>query len=105
MRGFAPLSTPAFLIHHPKFVVIPNFIGKAWPKAADRMSRGFSVKIGHVPALRAREPRHVLASYVVIGQTPSAGSRVLYAGTKTADGYANPIVLLKIGLSDGNTNG
>jgi hypothetical protein len=98
MHGVAPQSTPGFLTHHPRFAVIPNLVGRIWPRASSLVSKGYSVQIGHVPSLPARDPRDALGAYVVLRQSLVAGTRVVFAGTKTETGYANPILLLVIGV-------
>jgi beta-lactam-binding protein with PASTA domain len=98
MHGSAPLPSPAFLLHHPKFATIPPLIGKRWPEAERALTGGYWVQIGRLPALSPRDPADVLSSYVVTDQSPRAGTRVLYAGTKISSGYSLPILHLRIGV-------
>jgi hypothetical protein len=96
MHAPAPIPTPALPSNQPHFSVIPDFVGKSWPRVARLLSPRFTIEIGHVPDLSTRAARDVLASYVVKAQEPAAGTRVISAGTRTNSGYANPIVRLKI---------
>jgi beta-lactam-binding protein with PASTA domain len=93
MHGVEPIPSPAVPLHHPKFATVPSLVGKQWPQAERALTGGYWIQIGHVPALSAREPNDVLSSYIVSGQTPSAGTRVPYGGTKTRDGGFRPTVI------------
>jgi beta-lactam-binding protein with PASTA domain len=98
MHGVEPIPSPAVLLHHPKFATVPRLIGKPWPQAERALTGVYWIEIGRVPALSGREPKGVLSSYIVTGQSPSGGTRVPYGGTKTADGGFRPTVIhLQIG--------
>src|SRR5438477_1870067 len=66
MHGVAPIPSPAFPIHHPKTVTVPDVVGLSWRNAARMLSNpGFWVQVGKVPALGAVRPQEVTDRYVV----------------------------------------
>ncbi len=98
MNGPNPIGSPAVLVHHPPTVRVPMLVGLTWADASRALSPGYWLAIGHVPALGPHDPEDVYSSYVVIGQSPSAGTKLPYGGvTVSGGGFRPTVVRLRIG--------
>jgi hypothetical protein len=98
MHGPNPIPSPAVPIRHPPTVTTPMLVGLTWPAARRAVSPGYWLVIGHVPALGPHDPDDVYCSYVVIGQSPTAGTKLPFGGVTVSDGGFRPtVVQLQIG--------
>jgi hypothetical protein len=99
MHGLAPIPSPAFPIHHPKTVTVPDVVGLSWRKAASMLSNpGFWVRVDKVPALGAVRPAEVADRYVVREIEPAAGTKLVWGGTRIPHGIRVTVVKVEIGV-------
>src|SRR5438094_1544057 len=83
MHGVAPIPSPAFPIHHPKTVMVPDVVGLPWRKAAALLSNsGFWMQIGKVPALGPVRAEEVADRYIVREMEPTAGTELVWGGRR-----------------------
>lgn len=98
MHGANPIPSPVVLIHYPPTVTVPMLTGLTWAGARRAVSPGYWLAIGHVPALGPHDPDDVYSSYVVIGQSPRAGTKLPFGGVSLRGGGFRPtVVRLRIG--------
>ena len=98
MQGPNPIPSPVVAIRHPATVTVPTLVGLTWAEARRAVSPGYWLAIGHVPALGPHDPNDVYSSYVVIGQSPTPGTKLPFGGVTVSDGGFRPtVVQLRIG--------
>lgn len=95
-----PLASRAVPKSHPRYVTVPNLVGKAYYDAVAESRQGlfragYSVEIGKIGPLTPEASRCGLDGFVVSSQAPRAGTRVSWGGINDRrDGSAVVVISL-----------
>lgn len=84
--GYSPIPTPHVDTRWPRWLVVPDFVGRSWPDVAGQLEGLWPVIVA-VEALPASKSGDGLAAYVVEQQRPKVGARVPYGGVPFRGGW------------------